>query len=76
MNFISHKDRSAAIATYAICSFANISSVGIFVGLISAVIPQRRSSVVKVAIRSLFSGCLVTLVTASIAGLLLTEELI
>ncbi|KAG5677451.1 hypothetical protein PVAND_007209 [Polypedilum vanderplanki] len=68
--------RSAAIATYAICSFANPASIGIMVGGLSALAPERRPSITKVAIRAFFAACFVTFVTASIAGLLMTDELI
>lgn len=68
--------RSAAIATYAICGFANPSSIGIMIGSLSALAPERRPSITKVAISAFFSGCFVSLITASIAGLLLTDAMI
>lgn len=75
MNFIL-KLRSSAIATYAICGFANPSAVGTMIGTLSALAPERRPSITKVAFRAFVSGCLVTLMTASIAGLLMTDEMI
>lgn len=68
--------RSSAIATFAICSFANPASIGIMIGGISSLAPERRSDVTKVAFRALISACLVTLMTASIAGLLMTDEMV
>jgi len=65
--------RSAAIATFAICSFANPSSIGIMVGGLSALAPERRPSITKVVFRAFLSGCFVTLITAS-AGLLMTDD--
>ncbi|KAG5677450.1 hypothetical protein PVAND_007208 [Polypedilum vanderplanki] len=68
--------KSAAITTYAICSFANPASIGIMIGALSGLAPERRPSITKVAIRAFFAACLVTLITASIAGLLMTDETI
>ncbi|XP_070501377.1 uncharacterized transporter YutK-like [Chironomus tepperi] len=68
--------RSAAIATFAICSFANPGSIGIAIGSLSALAPSRRPSITKVAFRALIAACFVTLCTASIAGLLMTDEMI
>jgi len=69
-------DRSAAIATFAICSFANPSSIGIMVGGLSALAPERRPAITKVVLRALVSGCFVTLITASVASLLMTDDLL
>lgn len=68
--------RSAAIATFAICSFANPSSIGIVIGALSALAPERRPAITSVALRAFFAACFVTLCTASIAGLLMTDEMI
>lgn len=76
LTFITLKHRSAAIATYAICGFANPCSMGIMIGALSAFAPERRKSITKVAFRALISGCIVSLMTASIAGLLMTDEMI
>lgn len=46
------------------------------IGGLSALAPERRSSITKVALRAFFSACFVTLNTASIAGLLMTDEMI
>ena len=69
--------RSSAIATFAICSFANPASIGIMIGALSSLAAQeKRASITKVALRAFISSCFVTLITASIAGLLLTDEMI
>jgi pyrimidine nucleoside transport protein len=68
--------RSAAIATYAICGFANPSSMGILIGTLSAMAPEKRPTITSVAFRAFFSGCFVCFTTASIAGLLMTDEMI
>lgn len=75
LNLYFEQKRSAAIATFAICSFANPSSIGIMVGGLSALAPQRRSSITKVVLRALISGCFVTLITASVASMLMPDDL-
>jgi pyrimidine nucleoside transport protein len=70
------QDRSSAIATYAITSFANPATIGIMIGALSSLAPERRPSVTKVALRAFVAACFVTLCTASIAGLLMTDEMI
>jgi pyrimidine nucleoside transport protein len=68
--------RSSAIATFAICSFANPGSIGIIIGALSALAPERRPEIAKVAVKAFFAACFVSLITASIAGLLMTDEMI
>ena len=63
--------RSEIIATYALCGFANFSSIGIQIGGISALAPGRRSDLSKVALRAMFAGALASWMTATIAGMLL-----
>ena len=50
--------------------------MGIMIGALSALAPERRQSITKVAFRAFLSGCFVSLITASIAGLLMTDEMI
>ncbi|MFA4921666.1 MAG: nucleoside transporter C-terminal domain-containing protein, partial [Candidatus Neomarinimicrobiota bacterium] len=63
--------RAIVISTYALCGFANFSSVGIQIGGISALAPGRRSDLSKVALKAMFGGALASWLTAVIAGLLL-----
>lgn len=63
--------RSIAIATYALCGFANFSSVGIQIGGISAVAPSRRSDLARLGLRAMLGGALASWTTATIAGILL-----
>jgi concentrative nucleoside transporter, CNT family len=63
--------KSITIATYALCGFANFSSIGIQIGGIGALAPNRRSDLSKVALRAMFAGALVSMMTATIAGMLL-----
>ncbi|XP_018369850.1 PREDICTED: solute carrier family 28 member 3 isoform X2 [Trachymyrmex cornetzi] len=65
--------RSEAIATYAICGFANPSSIGIQVGLYSSLMPEKKEQVTKVVVRAFVTGSAVCFLTASIAGVLLDD---
>ncbi|XP_011058872.1 PREDICTED: solute carrier family 28 member 3 isoform X2 [Acromyrmex echinatior] len=65
--------RSEAIATYAICGFANPSSIGIQVGLFSSLMPEKKEQVTKVVVRAFVTGSAVCFLTASIAGVLLDD---
>jgi CNT family concentrative nucleoside transporter len=65
--------RSFALATYALTGFANISSIGIQIGGIGAMAPSRRQDLARLGPRALLVGFLVTLVNASIAGILLPD---
>jgi len=63
--------RSQIIATYALCGFANFSSIGIQIGGISAIAPSRRSDLAKVGLRAMFGGALASWMTATIAGIMI-----
>jgi concentrative nucleoside transporter, CNT family len=63
--------RSFTIATYALCGFANFGSVGIQIGGIGALIPERRNDLARLGLRALLAGTLANFVSASIAGMLL-----
>jgi CNT family concentrative nucleoside transporter len=63
--------RSFTIATYALCGFANFSSIAIQVGGIGSLAPERRSEMAKVGFRAMLGGLLAAYMTASLAGLLL-----
>jgi CNT family concentrative nucleoside transporter len=65
--------RSCLIMTYALCGFANFGSLGILVGGLATMVPERRDEVVALGMRSLFSGTLATLVTAAGVGMLLGD---
>ncbi len=62
--------RSAVIATYAICGFANFGSIAIQIGGIGSVAPDRRSDVARLGLRAMFGGALASWLTAAIAGIL------
>ena len=62
--------RSARIATFALCGFANFSSIGIQIGGIGALAPEQRSQLAKFGIRAMLAGTMANLMSASIVGLL------
>jgi len=63
--------RSFTIATYALCGFANFSSIGIQIGGIGALAPERRDDLARLGFRAMLAGTLANFVTATIAGFLL-----
>ena len=63
--------RSFTIATYALCGFANFSSIGIQIGGIGALAPNRRHDLARLGLRAMFAGTLANFMTATIAGFLL-----
>ncbi len=63
--------RSAVIATYALCGFANFSSIGIQIGGIGALAPGRRDELAKIGIRAMMGGALASWMTATVAGMLI-----
>ena len=65
--------RSVTIATYALCGFANPGSLGILLGAMNAMIPNRRQEVVSLGIKSLIAGTLTCFIAACIAGMLANE---
>jgi len=60
--------RSILIASYALCGFAHVASMSIFVGGISAIVPDKTHKISKVALRALIASTLACLMTAAIAG--------
>ncbi len=62
--------RSIVIGTYALCGFANFSSIAIQIGGIGALAPERRSDLARLAIRAMFGGAFASWLTACVAGLL------
>jgi CNT family concentrative nucleoside transporter len=63
--------RSFTIATYALCGFANFSSIAIQVGGIGSLAPERRGEMAKIGFRAMIGGLLASYTTAAIAGILL-----
>jgi CNT family concentrative nucleoside transporter len=65
--------RSRIIMTYALCGFANFGSLGILIGGLTAMVPERRSEVVALGMRSLVSGTLATLATGAAVGIFIAR---
>jgi concentrative nucleoside transporter, CNT family len=63
--------RSFTIATFALCGFANLSSIGIQVGGIGALAPNKRGELARLGLRAMLAGTMANLISASIAGMLL-----
>jgi concentrative nucleoside transporter, CNT family len=63
-------ERARLIMTYALCGFANFGSVGIMIGGLTAMAPERRHEIVTLALRSLLSGTLATLMSGAVVGML------
>ena len=61
---------SALIMTYALCGFANFSAIGIIIGGIGSMVPERRDEIVALGIKSVFAGTLATCMSGTIIGIL------
>src|SRR5437016_2617529 len=62
--------RSRLIMTYALCGFANFGSLGILIGGIGAMVPERRREIVQLGPRAILSGTLATCMSGAVVGLL------
>jgi len=62
--------RGRLIMTYALCGFANFGSLGIMIGGLGTMIPERRGEIVALGIRSIAAGTLATCMTGAVAGML------
>lgn len=75
LDLVKYKDvisqRSFTIATYALCGFANFGSIAIQIGGYSALVPERRKDFAKLGLRAMLGGSLTTLMTATVAGILI-----
>ena len=65
-------DRSQAIVTFALCGFANFSSIGIVLGGIGMMAPNRRKDIAELGLRAVLAGFMANLMSAAIAGFFLT----
>ncbi|MAT38424.1 MAG: NupC/NupG family nucleoside CNT transporter [Ectothiorhodospiraceae bacterium] len=62
--------KTVVMASFALCGFANIGSLAILIGGVGTLVPERRKDISNLGMRSLLAGMLVTLMTATIAGML------
>jgi CNT family concentrative nucleoside transporter len=63
--------RSFTIATFALCGFANFSSIGMQIGGIGALAPNQKAQLAKFGIRAMLAGTMANLMSASIVGMFL-----
>lgn len=64
-------DRTAQIASYALCGFANFASIGIQIGGIAGIAPNQKGKVAKLAFKAMIGGALASWITACVAGIIL-----
>ena len=64
-------DKGLLILSIAICGFANFSSVGMQIGGIGALVPERRSDLAKLGLKALLCGTLASYLSATIAGIII-----
>ena len=62
--------RSELIMTYALCGFANLGSLGIMIGGLATLVPERRAEIVSLGGKSLIAGTLATCMTGAVVGVL------
>jgi CNT family concentrative nucleoside transporter len=65
--------RTVMIASFALCGFANFSSVAIQIGGLGAMAPERRGDLARLGVRAMFGGAIATCMTACVAGVLASE---
>lgn len=65
--------RGRMLATYALCGFANLGSVGTNIGVLSQLAPSRTGDIASLVMSALVTGCISTLLSAAVAGMVLTD---
>ena len=63
-------ERSTLIVGYALCGFANLGSLGIMIGGLASIVPERRSEIASLGMRSILAGTLTTLSTGAVVGII------
>ena len=64
-------ERSRLILTYALCGFANLGSLGIMLGGLGAMVPERRAEITALGMKSILAGTLATLMTGAVVGMII-----
>ena len=64
-------DKTAILASYALCGFANFASIGIQLGGIGSIAPERKKDLAALVTKAMFGGALASWLTATIAGILI-----
>lgn len=62
------QERSIVIATYALCGFSNITSIGVMIGVLSSLAPSRKKDIIRVVVWAMVTGSVACFMTACIAG--------
>jgi CNT family concentrative nucleoside transporter len=62
--------RSQLIMTYALCGFANFGSLGIMIGGLATMVPERREEIIQLGMKSIAAGTLATCMTGAVVGVL------
>jgi CNT family concentrative nucleoside transporter len=68
---IDFSDKSKLMMIYVLCSFANIGSIGVMMGVYNALVPERKQEIITLSFKSIIAGTLANLITASIVGVML-----
>jgi len=63
-------EKSKIMMVYVLCSFANIGSIGIMIGIYTSLVPERKVEVIKLGVKAIIAGSLANYITASIVGML------
>lgn len=64
-------DRGQILMTYAMCGFANFGSLGLLIGSLATLVPERKKEFIVLAVRSMISGTLATMMTGTVVGMIL-----
>ena len=65
-------ERSQVIASYSLCGFANFASIGIQIGGIGGIAPERRADLARIGLRAMIGGTLAAMMTGTVAGIMYT----
>jgi CNT family concentrative nucleoside transporter len=60
------------VVTFALCGFANISSIAIQMGVLGGLVPEKRPTIARLGLKAVLGGSLANLMSAALAGLMLT----
>ena len=63
-------ERTRLILTYALCGFANFGSLGIMIGGLATMVPERREEIIRLGMKSIAAGTLATCMTGAVVGVL------
>jgi CNT family concentrative nucleoside transporter len=70
-SYVQISDRTRQLLTYALCGFANFSSIGIQLGGIGGMAPERRGDLARLGLRAMLGGALVAFINACVANIML-----